>query len=107
MMGVETTQLFWTFCIFIILIFITGIYCMLLTFNLVRAIIGFEILIKAATLLIIAVGYITKHEALAQSLVITLIVIEVVIMVVAGGVILCLFRYNKTIDTRRLKNLKG
>jgi len=44
---------------------------------------------------------------LAQAIVITLIVIEVVIMVAAGGVILCLYKHNHSIDTRKLKNLKG
>lgn len=80
---------------------------MLATFNLIRAIIGLEILIKAATLLIILAGYITNNLGLAQALVITLIVIEVVVMVVASGVILWLFRYNKTIDTRKLTELNG
>jgi hypothetical protein len=39
--------------------------------------------------------------------VITLIVIEIVVMVVAGGVAFWAFRYNKTIDPRRLSNLRG
>jgi multisubunit Na+/H+ antiporter MnhC subunit len=101
------SQLFWPFSIFVILLFIAGLYCILVTFNLLRAVIGVEILIKGVTLLIILVGYITGNMALAQALVITLIVVEVVIMVVAGGVILCIFKHNQTIDTRKLNNLKG
>lgn len=100
-------HLFWQFGIFIILISICGIYCILATFNLVRALIGFEILIKAATLLITLAGYLTGCMGLAQSLIITLIVIEVVMMVVAGGVVLWLFRHHQTIDTRKLSELKG
>lgn len=106
-MDVDTAHIFWHFSIFIILIGICGIYCLLATFNLVRAIIGVEILIKAATLLIILAGYITEQTALAQSLVITLIVIEVAIMVVAGGIILWVFRHHNTIDPRKLMNMKG
>ena len=45
--------------------------------------------------------------ALAQSLVITIIVIEVVLVVIAGGVALQVFRHNNDLDTRRLTNLKG
>ena len=70
-------------------------------------VLGLEILIKASTLLIILSGYLTHQTGLAQAMVITLIVIEVVIMVVAGGIILSLFRYYKTIDTRKLNQLKG
>jgi len=106
-MNVEASQLFWHYGIFIIPLFIAGLYCVLATFNLVRVLIGVEILIKAATLLIILVGYITKNIALAQAIVITLIVIEVVVMVVAGGIILSIFRQNKDIDARKLTNLKG
>ncbi len=95
------------FLIFIILLFITGTYCILVSFNLIRALIGLEILIKAVTLLIILAGYICQRTALAQAIVITLIVIEIVIMVVAGGIAFWAFRYNKTIDPRRLSNLRG
>jgi len=106
-MSPDLSQIFWYFSIFIIAVGICGLYCILATFNLIRAIIGVEILIKVATLLIILGGYLTNQSALAQSLVITLIVVEVAIMVVAGGLILCVFKNYKTIDTRKLMNLKG
>lgn len=106
-MSIYAGQIFWHFSIFILLMVICGIYCILVTFNMVRAIIGVEILIKAATLLIILAGYITGQTALTQSLVITLIVLEVAIMVVAGGVILAAFRQYKAIDPRKLMNMKG
>jgi NADH-quinone oxidoreductase subunit K len=107
MMTPELSQVFWLYSIFAALLFITGLYCVLATFNLIRVLVGIEILIKAATLLIIVCGQLTGRQALAQAIVITLIVIEVVIMVAAGGVILCLYKHNHSIDTRKLKNLKG
>lgn len=107
MISLDSAYLFWYFGIFIILLFITGVYCILASFNLIRALIGLEILIKAATLLIILSGHISGREDLAQAVVITLIVIEVVVMVVAGGIALWAFRHNKTIDPRKLTNLKG
>ena len=100
-------HLFGFFSIFVILLLITGIYCMLVSFNLIRIVIGFEILVKAATLLIILAGYVCERTALAQAVVITLIVIEIVVMVVAGGVALWAFRHNQNIDPRNLDNLKG
>jgi multisubunit Na+/H+ antiporter MnhC subunit len=106
-MSTTGAYIFWYFSIFIILVGICGIYCILATFNLIRAILGVEILIKAATLLIILSGFVTGQTALAQSLVITLIVIEVAIMVVAGGVILCAYRQYQTIDPRKLTDMKG
>ena len=106
-MNGDAAFIFWMFNIFIILLSIAGAYCILMTFNLIRALLGLEILIKASTLLIILAGYLTHQTGLAQAMVITLIVIEVVIMVVAGGIILSLFRHYKTIDTRKLNQLKG
>jgi len=89
------------------MLFICGLYCILVTRSLIRAIIGLELLIKAVTLLIIVAGYINNRMSLAQSLVITVIVIEVILVVIAGGVSLQIFRHNGDLDTRRLRNLKG
>jgi NADH:ubiquinone oxidoreductase subunit K len=103
----ENMQLLWCFGIFATLLTIVGFYCILASFNMVRALIGLEILIKAATLLIILAGYIVGKTALAQAIVITLIVIEIVVMVVGGGVALWAFRHNDNIDPRNLSNMKG
>jgi len=73
----------------------------------IRAIIGIELLIKAVTLLIIAAGYVTGHAALAQGLVITIIVIEVVVAATAAGIALSVFRHTDSLDVRSLRNLKG
>ncbi|MDD5156161.1 MAG: NADH-quinone oxidoreductase subunit K [Candidatus Omnitrophica bacterium] len=106
-MSPELTQMFTYFLIFIALLFICGFYCILMSFNIVRILIGVEILIKAATLLIILAGYVCGRTALAQAIVITLVVIEIVFMVVAGGIALWAFRHNRTIDPRKLSTLKG
>jgi multisubunit Na+/H+ antiporter MnhC subunit len=95
------------FSIGAILVFIIGIYCILVTANLIRALIGLELLTKAVTLFLILAGYVTGRTGLAQALVVTLIVIEVVVIAVAIGVILCVFRHNKTIDATLLRNIKG
>ena len=59
------SQLFWMCSIGAILVFITGLYCILVTFNLIRAIIGVELLTKAVTLFLILAGYVTGHTGLA------------------------------------------
>lgn len=106
-MSSEVINLFFCYGFFVAMLFVIGIYCVLATFNLIRALIGLEILIKAATLLLIAVGYITAHEALAQSLVITLIVIEVVVITISVAVVVGIHSYNKSLDVRKIRNLKG
>lgn len=100
-------QLLSTFGFFIVLLFACGVYCIIVTRNMIRAIIGLELLIKAVTLLLIVVGYITGRTAIVQSLVITIIVIEVVVAATAAGIALWVFRRTDSLDVRNLKNLKG
>ena len=91
----------------IIILFIAGLYCILVTRNLMRVLIGLELLTKAVTLLLIVAGYVTGRLALAQSVVITLIVIEVVVMAVMAGVILSIYRHTGSLDASNVKSLKG
>jgi len=93
--------------IFAVLLFAIGIYCILATHNLIRVLIGIEILIKGVTLLVIAAGLKSGNLALAQALVITIIVIEVVIMTVAVGVVLGVHRHTGSLDARNIRKLKG
>ncbi len=100
-------QFFPVFGAFIVLMFITGIYCVMVAHNFIRVLIGLEILTKGVTLLIILAGYVTGRVALAQALAITLIVIEVVVIAVASGVIVSVFKRNHSLDVTMLRNLKG
>lgn len=100
-------ELFWQFGIFIISLFIIGLYCMLASYNLIRVLIGLELVIKAVTLLLILAGYINGHTALSQALVITLIVAEVVLIAVAVGVVLGIYKHNDSLDVRGIRKLKG
>ena len=106
-MSGESWQAFLTFGFFIVLTFICGLYCILVSRNLIRAIIGLELLVKAATLLVIVAGSVTGRAAVTQAMVITIIVVEVVVTAIAGGIALRVFRHNNSLDIRELKKLKG
>ena len=99
--------LFWVFGASAALIFITGFYQILAGHNLLRTLIGVELLIKAVTLLLVVAGYLSNHVALAQSLVITLIVVEVVFITIAVGVVLGIHRHYGSLDARNIRKLKG
>ena len=106
-MMAHAQALFSTGVIFIILLSVTALYCILFSRNLIRILIGLELLIKAVTLLIALAGYITGHMALAQTMIITLIVIEVVVMTVAVGVVFGIKGNNDSLDARKIRDLKG
>jgi multisubunit Na+/H+ antiporter MnhC subunit len=99
--------LFTVFGIGVVLTVIAGLYLMLVTRNLIRSLIGLEVMTKGITLLIIVAGRATGQEALAQSLAITQIVIEVAVLVVAVGLVLSVFKHTKSIDVSTIRNVKG
>ncbi len=97
-------SIFFAVCIIaVVLIFTVGIYSLLVTHNFMRILISIEILTKAVTLLLIAVGYVTGNMATVQAYVITIIVIEVVLLAVATGLVLGIYRATGSLDTRNLK----
>lgn len=84
-----------------------GLFYVLVTTNLVRAIIGLELVTKALTLALVLAGHVTGRVGLAQSLAITLIVVEVVVIVVAVGIVISAHRRNGSVDARSLREVKG
>jgi NADH:ubiquinone oxidoreductase subunit K len=98
---------FLIFLAFASMVFVAAVYCILTTRNLIRILIGVELLTKAVTLLIIVGGFFSVRPALAQSLVIALIVVEVVVIAVAAGLVIGIYRHNDSLDVRNIKNLKG
>ncbi len=95
------------FGIGVVLLLIIGLYCVVMTRNLIRAVVGLALLTKSVTLLLIIAGNMAKQTALAQALVITVIIVEVVVITVAVGIILRLYQHNKSLDATLLRNLKG
>jgi len=91
----------------LIMISVCGIYGLIATRNLLRIIISLEVLTKAATLMLILSGYIIGRMALAQTFVITLIIIEVVVIVVAAGIVLSVHKRYDSLDSYKISNLKG
>lgn len=91
----------------IVLVAASGLYYLLVTTNLIRAIIGLELVTKAVTVGLALAGKLTGKVGLTQTLIITLIVVEVVVMVVGVGLILLGHKHTGGVDVRDLRNIKG
>jgi NADH:ubiquinone oxidoreductase subunit K len=98
--------LFALFLISVLLLFVTGIYSLLITTNLIRVLVSVEVLTKGVTLMMIAVGYATGQMAQAEAYVITIIVIEVVLLAIATGIVLGLYRDSGEIITHNITTPK-
>jgi NADH-quinone oxidoreductase subunit K len=101
------TPLVWASGIFAVVLLFIGFYCILATRNLVRILIGIEVLSKGITLGIVAVGYATGNIALTQSLAITVIIIEVFVVAVAAGIVISLYRHHDSLNVGNIESLKG
>ena len=106
-MSGEYLKLLWISGIFTALLIAMGFYYILFTRNLIRILLGLEILTKAVTLAIIVIGYVTGNIAGAQSIAIIIITIEVFVIAVAAAVIIRIYKHTDSLDPRKIMNLKG
>lgn len=99
--------LFTLFLIGASLLIAIGLYGIVVTRNLMRILLSVEILTKAVTLVMIGAGYETGQMGMAQSFVITIIVLEVMLLVIATGILFGAYKNNGSLMTDKLNNLKG
>ena len=98
-------QNFWMYATAATICFTAGLYCMAVSRNLIRILVGMELLTKAVTLMVVLAGAVTGRTALAQALVITLIVVEVVAISVGAGIVVTAFRKHGSVDAHALMDL--
>jgi NADH:ubiquinone oxidoreductase subunit K len=84
-----------------------GLYCLLTMKNMVKLLIGIEIMAKGVTLAVIATGLAKDNLLLAQSLVISVIVVDVAVLATALAIVISINRHTKSLDVRKLTKLKG
>ena len=87
-------MLFIMFILAILLTAAAGIYSIIATRNLIRVLIAMELVSKATILLLLLAGLTNGQMAFAESLIVALIIIEVV--VTAIGAVLCIALYSRT-----------
>jgi NADH-quinone oxidoreductase subunit K len=106
-MNADAVKLFSVFGVGVVLTLVVGFYTLMTTKNLIRALIGLEVLTKGVTLLIVLAGRVSSQTGLAQALAITLLVIEVAVVVAAISIVLCVHRNTGSVDAEQLRNVKG
>jgi NADH-quinone oxidoreductase subunit K len=84
-----------------------GVYCLLAMRNLIKLFIGIEVISKGVSLALLATGFSRQNILLAQSLVITFIVVEVCLVATALAIIINIYRNTNSLDVRKLTKLRG
>lgn len=90
-----------------ILLCFIGIYCMAVSRNMLRTLIGIEISSKGGMLALLSVGYAINSVNMASALIIIMIGVEVVVVAVGLGLIIRAYNQKGNLDVLSLKNLKG
>lgn len=90
------------------LMFVIGLGCLMVKRDMVRILIGVEILFNAANLCFISLstqtaGYI---DPFAHSIVMMAIVLDGTVIAVGLAMVLNVFKHYKTLDVRKLRRLK-
>ncbi|MGB9721233.1 MAG: NADH-quinone oxidoreductase subunit NuoK [bacterium] len=92
---------------FSVILFALGLYCLLSMRNLIKLLIGIEIIAKGVTLALISTSTAKGFIFTGQSLVITFIVVEVSVIAVALALVINLYKHTGSLDVKKLTKLKG
>lgn len=98
----------WQFYMLAIVVLIgIGVYCLIARRNIIQLVIGLEVIAKAVTLSFVLGGFFQGNEQIAQSIVITIILIEAIIAAVAISLIVVANRHAGSLDMDIFRKLRG
>ena len=90
-----------------LVLFILGLLSLLLRRNVIRQVIGLKIMLQGVSLLLILAGQRHDDLALAQSMVVSALIVEAVVIAVALALIVNVFRHYPSGDVDDLRRLWG
>lgn len=90
-----------------LVVFMVGVYFLLGYRNLLRVVLSVEVLAKGITLILLAAGVYQQAVPLAQSLIVTFIIVETVLAAIMLALIVICHRTNASLDLRALSRLRG
>lgn len=84
-----------------------GFYALMASRNLIKIVIGLQLLVKGAVLALVLAGTVNGQLPLAQSLAVTVIVADTVVAVIGMALAVQVRRRTGTMDVRHLSALRG
>ncbi len=83
-----------------------GLYCLLITRNLIKVVIALQLIVKGAVLAFILAGNMTGQLNLAQSMALTVIVADTIVAVVGLALAVQIRLKTGSLDIKSLSSLK-
>ena len=100
-------DLFPGYFILSLVIFLLGLYCVVSQGNLIKIVIGIEIMGKGVLLNFVTAGFFQGNTGTAQAIAMTAILIDAVIAAVILALVVNVFRITRGILADRIAGLKG
>ncbi|MFN2166618.1 MAG: NADH-quinone oxidoreductase subunit NuoK [Anaerolineae bacterium] len=89
------------------LLFLIGLLCLLTRRSVIKQVIGIKIMLQGVTLSLINAGYQSGDVRFAETMVISALVVETIVIAIAMALIVNIFRRDPTGDIDQLDRLKG
>lgn len=86
---------------------VAGLFALVLKPNLIKVLLGLELLGKAATLTFILGGFLANDLGRAQAIVFTIIVIEVIVAALALALMVNVYRRTGSLNVKGIRRLRG
>ena len=90
-----------------IFLFLLGISCMLTQRNVIKQVVGLKITLQGVTLSLIHAGLQCEDVPFAETMVVSALIVEAVVITIALALIVNVFRHYPSGDIDRLDRLRG
>lgn len=90
-----------------VLLFLIGLLCLLTQRNVIKQVIGLKIMLQGVTLGLIHAGHLRGDVRFAETMVISALVVETVVVAIGLALIVSIFRSYPSGDIDRLDRLRG
>ena len=90
-----------------VLLFLIGLFCLLTRRNVIKQVIGLKIMLQGVTLSLVHAGHVCGDVRLVETMVISALVVETVVIAIALALIVNVFRHYPSGDIDLLDRLRG
>ncbi|MEA3407923.1 MAG: NADH-quinone oxidoreductase subunit K [Chloroflexota bacterium] len=90
-----------------LLLFLIGLFCLLTRRNVIKQVIGLKIMLQGVSLSLIHAGHICGDVQMAETMVISALIVETIIIAIALALIVNIFHHYPSGDVDDLNRLRG
>ena len=90
-----------------VLLFLIGLFCLLTRRNVIKQVFGLKIMLQGVTLSLLHAGHVCGDVRLAETMVISALVVETIVIAIALALIVNVFRHYPSGDIDLLDRLRG